>query len=116
MEYIDVHTASEKWSLSERRITMLCRDGRILGAKKDGRTWLIPSDTEKPLDARTREYQDAEHAESWKLPPQSTPYTARAETQFAALKKSIKSRLLTPHSLRTESVPSARTATISSAR
>ena len=64
MEYIDVHTASEKWSLSERRITMLCRDGRILGAKKDGRTWLIPSDTEKPLDARTREYQDAEHAEA----------------------------------------------------
>lgn len=64
MEYIDVHAASEKWSLSERRITMLCRDGRILGAKKDGRTWLIPSDTEKPLDARTREYQDAEHAEA----------------------------------------------------
>ena len=33
MEYINVKQASEKWGLSERRITALCRSGRIIGAQ-----------------------------------------------------------------------------------
>ena len=48
MEYIDVKKASDKWNLSERRVTALCRNGRIIGAKKVGRTWFIPT-APKPL-------------------------------------------------------------------
>lgn len=55
MEYIDVHKASQIWNLSERRITYLCRDGRIPGAKKSGKLWLIPDSAKKPTDGRTKE-------------------------------------------------------------
>lgn len=54
MEYMDVHAASEKWGLLERRITALCRDGRIEGAVKEGKTWLIPANAAKPMDGRTK--------------------------------------------------------------
>lgn len=56
MEYIDVHSAAKKWNMTERRITALCRDGRIVGAKKIGKFWCVPSAAEKPLDARTKEF------------------------------------------------------------
>ena len=34
MNYMDVKTAASKWKLTERRITTLCRDGRIEGKKR----------------------------------------------------------------------------------
>ncbi|MBP9985303.1 MAG: DNA-binding protein [Prevotella sp.] len=43
---------SEKWNITSRRIGVLCSEGRIDGAIKKGKTWLIPSDTVKPEDAR----------------------------------------------------------------
>ena len=55
MNFIDVHEASAKWDMTERRITMLCRDGKIAGAKKEGKLWLIPEGTKKPHDGRTKE-------------------------------------------------------------
>ena len=58
MEYIDVHSAAKKWDMTERRVTALCRDGRIIGAKKIGKFWCVPSDAQKPLDARTKEYSN----------------------------------------------------------
>ena len=39
MKFIDVHEASVQWDMTERRITMLCRDGKIDGAKKEGKLW-----------------------------------------------------------------------------
>ena len=59
MEYIDVHESAKKWNLPERRVTLLCREGRISGAYKTGKLWYIPSDTEHPLDGRTKEYAAA---------------------------------------------------------
>lgn len=56
MKYIDVKTASNRWALTERRITTLCRDGRIEGAKKKGGLWLIPEATEKPADGRKNKF------------------------------------------------------------
>ena len=55
MKYLDVHEASAKWDMTERRITMLCRNGVIEGAQKDGKVWLIPANTPKPYDGRTKE-------------------------------------------------------------
>ena len=43
---------SEKWNITSRRIGVLCSEGRIDGAIKKGKTWLIPSDAVKPEDAR----------------------------------------------------------------
>ena len=36
MEYLKVSDISEKWNIKERKITDLCREGRIAGAKKIG--------------------------------------------------------------------------------
>jgi Fic family protein len=44
--------ASEKWKISDRRIRVLCSEGRIEGALKIGRNWSIPADAVKPADAR----------------------------------------------------------------
>lgn len=52
MTYMDIKTAAERWNLTERRLTMLCRDGRMEGAKKEGGLWLIPDNAEKPIDGR----------------------------------------------------------------
>lgn len=53
MEYISVKKASEIWNLSERRVRVLCSEKRIRDAKKQGKSWLIPVDTPKPLDIRS---------------------------------------------------------------
>lgn len=54
MDYLCVQNVSEKWGISKRRIQILCREGRIAGAKRVGNMWVIPENTEKPLDARKK--------------------------------------------------------------
>ena len=55
MGYISVFEASQKWDMTERRITMLCRMDKIPGARKEGKLWMIPDDASKPVDGRTKE-------------------------------------------------------------
>ena len=64
MEYIDVHSAAEKWGLKERRVTTLCRNGRIMGAIKQGKSWLIPATAVKPMDGRRSDVVLADAAAS----------------------------------------------------
>lgn len=45
--------------LTERRITTLCRDGRIEGAKKENGVWLVPENAEKPKDGRSNKFSKA---------------------------------------------------------
>lgn len=52
MDYIPISEASKKWEISTRRVQILCGEGRIKGAARLGRTWVIPKDAEKPKDAR----------------------------------------------------------------
>lgn len=54
MEYLTTVEMSKKWGITSRRIGVLCVEGRIEGVIKKGKTWLIPSDSEKPCDARVR--------------------------------------------------------------
>ena len=53
-DMMSIKTASIKWNITESRITRLCRDGRISGATKEGKSWLIPADAEKPADKRIK--------------------------------------------------------------
>jgi Fic family protein len=46
--------ASLKWGISDRRIRILCTEGKIEGAIKIGRNWSVPSDVMKPIDNRTK--------------------------------------------------------------
>lgn len=52
MEYLTTVEMSERWNITSRRIGVLCAEGRIDGAVKKGKTWLIPIDAEKPRDKR----------------------------------------------------------------
>lgn len=49
-----VKEAAKLWDISERRVSALCKDGKIKGAKKQGKSWLIPVDAEKPADRRVK--------------------------------------------------------------
>jgi excisionase family DNA binding protein len=53
MEYITVRQASEQWGISDRRVRVLCAEGRIEGIVRNGRSYLIPADALKPIDARS---------------------------------------------------------------
>ncbi len=50
--YMTVKEAAEKWHISERRIRVLCSQGKISGAYQEGRGWKIPQDAKKPSDGR----------------------------------------------------------------
>ncbi|MDD6807963.1 MAG: Fic family protein [Oscillospiraceae bacterium] len=50
--FMTVKQASERWGISDRRIRVLCSEGKIPGAYQEGRGWKIPVDAEKPADGR----------------------------------------------------------------
>ena len=52
MEYLTTAEFAEKWKISQRRVAIYCKEGRIKGAALKGRTWLIPESAEKPEDPR----------------------------------------------------------------
>ncbi len=53
MDYISVKQAAERWGLSDRRVRLLCEQGKIDGAVKEGRSYRIPADAIKPADGRS---------------------------------------------------------------
>ena len=57
MEYITVAQAAEQWGISDRRVRILCQQGKIDGVIRKGRAWMIPAGAEKPIDGRTTRYQ-----------------------------------------------------------
>ncbi len=50
--YMTVKQAAEKWGISDRRVRILCAEGKVSGVTREGRRWMIPADTGKPGDGR----------------------------------------------------------------
>ena len=44
MEYVSTSEIALIWDVSRRRVTTLCREGRIEGAVFAANTWLVPKD------------------------------------------------------------------------
>lgn len=40
------------WGVTERTVTTFCKTGKIPGAVKEGKSWRIPDEAEKPVDGR----------------------------------------------------------------
>ena len=57
MEYMSAAQTAEQWGISDRRVRVLCQQGKIDGAIRRGRAWLIPADAKKPIDGRSVRYQ-----------------------------------------------------------
>ncbi len=54
-KYIDAIQAAAIWGVSLHYVQVLCKQGRVEGAKKFGRNWMIPKDAKKPIDRRTKQ-------------------------------------------------------------
>lgn len=52
--FMTAKQAAEKWGLSDRRVRILCAEGKIPGAFQEGRGWKIPMDAVKPADGRLK--------------------------------------------------------------
>ncbi len=52
--YMSVKQVAEKWGISDRRVRILCSEGKIPGVIREGRSWKIPEEAKKPEDGRYR--------------------------------------------------------------
>lgn len=68
VEGMTVKEAASLWNITERRVADYCKAGRIRGAKKVGRSWIIPLDSEKPEDQRIKSGMYAKKVGPDKLP------------------------------------------------
>ena len=50
--FITAKQAAEKWGMSDRRVRILCAEGKVPGAFQEGRSWKIPMNAVKPADGR----------------------------------------------------------------
>jgi hypothetical protein len=53
-ELMTTKEASEIWGITQRRVQTLCDKGKVEGAVRVGKTWIIPRGTPKPIDGRTK--------------------------------------------------------------
>ena len=54
MEYLKIEQIAKMWDISIRRVQLLCAEGKIEGAVRFGRAWMIPKNAKKPVDGRTK--------------------------------------------------------------
>jgi len=54
-ELMTTAEAAELWGITMRRVQVLCDKGHVKNAVRLGRTWIIPRETPKPIDGRTKE-------------------------------------------------------------
>lgn len=52
MELLTSKEVAAKWNISSRRVTELCREGRIEGAILKGNMWLIPKNAKKTVEQK----------------------------------------------------------------
>lgn len=43
---------AEKWNVTERTVSTCCKNGKIPGVLREGKSWRIPDDAKKPADGR----------------------------------------------------------------
>ena len=86
--FMTVKQAAEKWGLSDRRVRILCAEGKIPGAFQEGRGWKIPMDAVKPSDGRFKSTEslleriDRKKAELDTMRPLTAGEVARLTEEF----------------------------------
>ena len=74
-----VKQAAKLWEISDRRVRVLCSEGKIPGIIKEGRAYKIPIDAIKPVDERT--------LRGIEIPPQYEELFKRIDAKKAELEK-----------------------------
>jgi len=67
--YMNVKTAAQKWNLTERRVRILCSEGRVDGVIRNGWAWNIPFGAPKPKDGR-----QLRHIKNYDMRPGASNY------------------------------------------
>ena len=89
-ERISAKEAANRWGLSERSVTGMCKDGKIAGAAKEAGVWTIPADAEKPVDGRVKSGAFQIHAAKSRLPlPVGISDYRIASTQYYYVDKTM---------------------------
>lgn len=80
-----------EWNLSERTISHLCNEGKIVGAVKKGKSWQIPDNAEKPVDGRITDgkyIKNNKSVEKKSLPVGISDYV-RAQSEYYYVDKTL---------------------------
>ena len=48
MNFVPSAVKAEEWGISQRRVAILCKEGRIPGVELAGNRWFLPIDAVKP--------------------------------------------------------------------
>ncbi len=105
MEYLNITETAKKWGISPRRLQTLCANGKIEGATRFGKAWMIPKTSQKPIDGRTKESKNnlASLLEKDMPMPRKTPFlhmtdlysiVGNAEKSIAALEGNPEAQIL----------------------
>ena len=54
MHFLKIEEVAARWQISPRAVQILCKEGKIDGAQRFGRAWMIPENAARPIDRRTR--------------------------------------------------------------
>lgn len=54
MKDMTAKKAALKWDITPRQVQLLCAKGKIPGATRFGKAWVIPANAEKPKDGRKK--------------------------------------------------------------
>lgn len=90
IDKISVKEVAKSWNITERRVRSLCKTGKIPGAVKEGKSWNIPADVEKPKDQRIKsgQYVQKQTKETLPLPIGISDYRL-ASTEYYYIDKTM---------------------------
>ncbi len=82
---------AEKWNVTERTVTTFCKSGKIPGAVKNGRSWQIPDEAEKPADGRilSGKYRKKSVSKERKSLPVGISDYVRAQSEYYYVDKTL---------------------------
>lgn len=73
MDYLKIDEVAARWGISPRRLQTLCAQGKIEGATRFGRAWMIPKGCPKPADGRTKAARTEQLFKDMPM-PRKTPF------------------------------------------
>lgn len=74
MKLYNCKEIAEKWNLTPRQVQSMCKSGKIIGAQKQGRDWIIPENAPKPIDKRTKDGKQCIENGFYLPMPKKTPF------------------------------------------
>lgn len=78
-----------EWGISERTVTNLCKEGKIPGAGKTGKSWQIPDDAVKPTDKRILSGKYRNNRSKKKTLPIGISDYVRAQSEYYYVDKTL---------------------------